>query len=410
MAELYRKREFNNPVLLGEHYKMKAAEQSVITSKRNYYPSLSLNAEYLQIEQNIQQDEIDVFRQGSAGFQNQRVGLEFEQPLFDPSIRPGIDLGKARLEAAQLSLIEAKQDQLRNFIFEYLTAANLKNNILSYQRVLNHLTKQEQDMKQKFENQLATRWDIAVLRHNIVHTKRELSQQSYELNKLLQNLGISDADDSWGTLTKADIQDVLTVEGFQPIEASASRILKAEYKELEAKQAAISSKRLPSLQLIARYDFDNADDSLFGGAREITNYQVGIALSWDLFAGGRILSEIKEYEYLVLAKQAELDAVTRAKSNHRTTTAQNVAQSSAQVIQSKELMAQQKEIMETTAVAYEAGKDSYVNALDAFMLYESSRREYVDAQFNTIRILIEHIGERTGWDRDLLDSVDALFE
>ncbi len=397
-------------VAAASHYRVLAAKQAVTTSRLRFLPSLEFRGEELWVDQDIEQTEIEALRSGRESFSNTRYKLELDQPIFDATLPPQVRAARAHYEQFQIEHEAETGHASRMTVDAFLRAARLQGRLRSLDRVIARLEKEEANVAKMFEEKLATLAEVEIVKRNLVHAQRDHSILSQQLQRECAALGVESVGEGWGTLRENADFSAFDLAGGVPEEGVAERRLAMEIEELRQRESAVKRRGLPSLSLIGRYEFDDAEESLFGGAREITNYEMGVALKWEIMEGPLAISEAREIAYLKMAKQAELEAV-RSRSGHAEQGAGPLnQQADLRLEHSRRLMEHQRSIMEAADRAYQGGTQSFVAALDAFLLYESSVRDWEEARIEQLSLRASQHARRHGWTRDAVALVDAQFE
>lgn len=92
-----------------------AAKQNVTTKKRNYLPRLSFDARELWVDQDITVNDSLGSRGARSDYENTRLNLELDQPLYDPTIKAKIEVARAKgrqVESQAQLIVEAKTRRL----------------------------------------------------------------------------------------------------------------------------------------------------------------------------------------------------------------------------------------------------------------------------------------------------------
>lgn len=395
------------------HYRALAAEQAVTTRQRHYLPSATLEANELWVDQTVDQTEIDVLRQGDSQFGNRRILAEIEQPIFDATLRPELRAARARSNYEHFMREYTVEQVARDTIEHYIEAARLNTLLRSLHRVIARLESEQTPVTRMLDEQLATLEDMATLNRNLIFAQRERADVANRLALTLYRLGLSEVPADWGTLDvdrDTSALDISPSPDRPDTDTDVSdRLLLLERTELEQQLSAAKRSHFPRLSLIGRYEYDDADDSVFGGAREITAFEVGLAVTWDIFEGGTVRSRMRELHYLKMAKDAEREATHQHTQRAREDARLQAEQAGRNVDYSKQLMEYQASIMDASQRGYAAGTQAYLNALEAFVLYESIVRNWENARFDQLVHRIRGHGDQHGWNRDLAAAVDALF-
>ncbi|HWB98698.1 MAG TPA: TolC family protein, partial [Bryobacteraceae bacterium] len=138
-------------------------------------------------------------------------------------------------------------------------------------------------------------------------------------------------------------------------------------------------------------------------------FETGIMLRWNVFDGGINRSKAKEYEYLKKAKEAELLAKRQENERLSRATKEILAQSRRSVAELKDIVEQSKVLTDSAARAYDAGKETYINSVNAYLSSEAAVREWINARHDLVMNQVLAKAQVGGWNKPLVEDVDRLF-
>ncbi|CAN5699516.1 hypothetical protein BH11VER1_BH11VER1_38590 [soil metagenome] len=65
--------------------------------------------------------------------------------------------------------------------------------------------------------------------------------------------------------------------------------------------------------------------------------------------------------------------------------------------------------MVSSARAYDAGKDTYINSINAYLASEAATREWINARHDLVVTQVDAKALADGWNKSLVEKVDTLF-
>lgn len=393
-------------------FHMKAAEQHVVTQKRGYMPRVSIRAREGWKRQDIQQTDTTIFREGRTDFENNRLNVEIDQPLYDPTVKANIEAAEARQRRVGSMNKLTLERQTRAIVEGFLHAVRYYALGQSNDRVIVRLEKELEKVTQSYDVKIATITDVQNIRLALASMRREKSNANQQLSYELSRIGVSSdvPQQNWANLT-GDVDFTIFKGGaaVSPYENAEVESLRAEVDELGSLAAASQRRSWPSLSLYGQYSFDDADGSLFGGAREIEDLELGVAVTWNVFDRGQNRSRAKEYYFQKRAKEAELEARKTAREQQDTYSMELLSQSNRSVVELKDLMEQHKILVDAADRAYEEGKQTYIDSITAYLAYESSVREWEKARHEQLMRNVYFGAQTIGWSEELVQKLDSLF-
>jgi outer membrane protein TolC len=389
-----------------------AAAQNVLTQRYRHLPRVSLTARELWVYQDIQQSSNPTFANGNESFGNTRLNVVLDQPIYDPTISPLVDAARARQRQADALGRDADSSRTRRALQDFIETARLHAIIASCNLSVARLDKELADSARSLEARVATVTDVQNIRLALSAVRRERNNYEQRLANHLANLGTrADALKSISvSLTPAADTTTFDSTGSASSDRSvAVDVLTAQAAELGHQSTAASRRSLPVLGLYTQYGYDDAGGSEFGGAREVSTFEIGLAVRWDIFDRNMNRSEARELSLRRRAKEAELRAASAIATQTSGYDARLVEQSVTSTADLADLVKQHEVLRDATARAYDAGKESYLNAINAYLACESTRREWINARHDLLLNRIAAQARATGWDQSLVQKVDTLF-
>jgi outer membrane protein TolC len=402
----------SDPTASVSQYKTKAAEQNVITQKRGYLPRLTVNANVAWAYQDIIESGSPLFPSGKEDFDRTRSQVEFDQPLFDPSIKSSIDVSKAQLKQTEAKGRLSQEYHTQRIIHEYLRLARFKELIGSADRVITKLESESESITKSNNAKIATINEVQSIKLSLAAMRRERNNFELQQNRSLAILGVGPEAVKAATINPNSLKSFAAdASPKAPLEENQAeiRVLEAEAAEF-ASQAKLEKKRwLPTVSLYAQYGLFKDGGSVFGGPLNQNIYEAGLVLRWNIFDRGIGRSKAKEYEYLVKAKEAEL--AMKQQENQRLDNASKhlLSQSTRSLDELADIVEQSKVLKDSAFRAYDAGKETYINFISAYLASEASIREWIAARHELVMNQVIVNAQTQGWNRTLVENVDRLF-
>lgn len=392
-------------------WNLKAADQNVQTQRMRYLPKLSLIARELWVYQDIRQSGTTVFQNGHDSYDSTRLNVIVDQPIYDPTIAPLVEASKARKRQAEILGRDAHEAQTRQLVEGFVDTARFQALIASCDRVIARLEKELDSVSKSHDAKIATVTDVQNIRLALAAVKRERNNFNDRLAYSLGLLGDSAERLKTPGVRLSPDADPASISAGASASARtpAAELVTAEAAEIGHQATATQRRSLPVLSLYSQWGLDSAGGSEFGGARDLSNYEVGLAVRWDIFDRGMNYSEARELKYRQHAKEAELRALAATSGRTDQRGRQLVEQAASAEADLADLVKQHEILRDASARAYDAGKESYLNSINAYLSYESTLREWVNARHDRVQSQAASQARASGWDSALVQKVDALF-
>lgn len=385
----------------------RVADEEVNITRKEYFPQLSLEAKQLYIGQNIDQTD-SIFQQGTDEYENTRMKAEINQPLLDLTLKHKLNAADASKRVVVDTGRVKREAEVEFFITNMLSAARYANLELSLERVMARLEDELIKVNENFDAKLATLEDLETVRAAAAAMRQEKRSFGQQVKVRFFELGIDPL--SPNDLLLSDGLD-LPLDDFAGTDTNVHiDALEAEVDYFESQIKAAKYKDAPSLGLYGLYIYDNAVGSLFGGERSLQVYEVGVSLRWNFFDRGINRAEIRRLTYLKQAKEQEIQALPDLREREINFAAQRVEVAQETMGTYASQVGYQRNIMEASEQSYEeGGHDSYINMINAYLIYEALLWQEIHGKFDYIEAQLELAAAKHGWIPELLGSLDDLF-
>ncbi len=391
-------------------YRLQAAQQRVITEKRAYRPLVSMEAEELYVSEDVDSSN-PIFRDGNAKYGNTRIRLNIEQPIYDASIRLNVESEQKRSDkqSALVKIIET--ETTRSFLQSYFSVALYDVINQSYLRVIQQLERELGKANVRLDRKLATVDEIENLKLQLVSSQRDARLNRVLLQRNLGKLGKTPTKNGIHILSKtADLSIFSALKDTDETAVSPKiSALENEISSLELQAEGKRKERLPKVNLLGLYEYDDANESIFGGDRRLESYAVGVGLRWKLYQRGTIESKTQELLYQQLAKEAELEAVKGQMDKGVDESKWTLDASLQQALDAEKLVNHQATIKQALDKGYQAGTASFASSLDAMLYYEATVREWEKARYEVLFKYIDFKARLLEFSDSDIRTLDALF-
>lgn len=409
LMDVYSRIMTTDPASRAIDFHNKAAEQNVITQQGSYLPKIGVTAREAWAYQNIRESGNPIFPPSKGDFERRRVGVEVEQPLFDPTVKLSIEASKARLRQVQSRGALDTEFRTGEIVREYLRLARFKELIGSVDRVIARLESESAAIAKSKDAKIATVGDVQAIKLSLAAMKRERNNFAQYQNRSLAMLGVGPEVLQSLSMSSDTLKDFASPDAAGREQNPALLVLRAEIDEYASLASMESRRSLPTLGLYGQYGLYQDGGSVFGGPLDQDLYEVGAVLKWDIFDRGINNSKAQEYEYLKRAKEAELLGRQRESERASKSARDIMAHSERSVAELADLVEQNKVLMLSAARAYDAGKETYINSLNAYLTSEAAIREWIIARHDLVMTQVAARAEIDGWNKSLVEKVDTLF-
>lgn len=410
LYEMLKQNEDQGARINAAKYRMKAAEQRIEIQKSAYGPLISIDAEELYASEEIKSSS-PVFRDGLAKYGNARIRLNIEKPLYDSSIKYKV---QAKQKQAQKfgALVRVVQTESKQKILKAYISAGLYGVVNeSYKRVITQLGSELNKASIRLDNKLATVSEIENLKVQLLSTERDARLNKVLLQRSLGEIGKKPFKTNQYYLNQnVDLVNFTSLtSGDNTVTAPVLSILSDEIQSLSLEAEGVRREKFPKLNFLGRYEYSDANESIFGGDRRLETYSVGIGLKWELYRRGVMKPRHQALIYEKMAKEAEVKAIKdelkkgSSESEWTLTALYKRAQDAAK------LVAHQATIKQSLEKGYNAGTESFAAALDAMLYSEATIREWEKSRHEVLLKYIDFKAQLLEFSDFDLKALDALF-
>lgn len=405
----------NDPGLKRAGFEHAASREIKKQAFSEFLPQIGLTGEYIQTDQEIVSSDNEVFDSGSTDFPTTTYDVSLSLPLFHYETWVQYRQAKKQLLYADVGYSIANQEMMIKVSELYFAALAARDAVVSAaaekKAVETHFflakAKHESgqapvtdlyDAKARLSQVMATEIEAGHFLEDAVIALQEMTGPFEETISGLK------ADI---TLVAPDPDDVETW-----IERSINTNLALISKKyaVDVADEEVRKQRtghFPTLDLAARYNYNETDGSLFGGGSEVDTQEVSIQVNLPLYQGGYVNSKTREARQMLNAAKADLERERRAverlvrSSFFGVKTAILRTQALRESVKAHELAAESK------LEGFKSNLYPILAYLDAERDLEIVRQEYARARYDYILSslkLKQAAGTLSGADMELLEA------
>ena len=391
LDEMIRIALVNNPQVdsAGEQ---KVQRQGQLTQARaSYLPQATITGDYgrLRIEDLQPTDEDNIAHGGAS----------VRQLIYDFGRTSGaIDAGQSNLEASDANLNQVEQNIMLLVKQAYYNVLEKKHLIKVYEEAVTNYEQFLYQAKEFFQAGVRTRIDVVNAEVELSSSRLRLLQGQYDLKsariELERILGIVPYDGNYDpvpilhNLDRVDAQMphlpgplaqllLLAEEHRQDI-----RQQKAIIKTAEAYIRQADSGYWPSVGAIAGVDSYDTDLTAFSD-----QWNVGVALTWEIFSGFRTRGEVAEAKALHRENQFRLHELELFVTQEVTDNLLRADESRESVLLNIETVGLAAENLELASERYKAGLSDIIEYNDAQLRHTTARGDLISSYFSYLTSL-----------------------
>lgn len=390
LLDIYHAAQSHDAVFASAKAARQAGQEKLPQGRSLLLPSVNLNANSTFNDINTQYRGTTIFSSGDKRYNNHGYGVSLVQPLFREQNWATYTESELQVVQTEEQFNLAQQDLVLRAAQAYFDVLIAQDSVqlAAAQKVA--ISEQLEEAKRNFEVGTATitdtheaqaRFDLIVAQEiaaqSSLEVKRRTLQQLInavpgELNPLGASLPLEPPQptnlDKW-------VEDAQLHNHQVAIAKAAAELAD---KEVDRNRGG----HLPTVDLVANYSKNVANNSTFGVGTETTATSVGVQLNMPLFQGGVIQSKWREAEANRERANQDLENTRRNVELQTRQAYLGVVSGIAQVQALQQALKSSEKLLEASKLGYEVGVKTNLDVLNAQQQAFSTRRDLYQAEYN----------------------------
>ncbi len=388
LLSIYERAEKEDAEFAQAQARFDAAEQQWPQARAAVLPQVNATASRSEVE------NTDEIADNTNSFDQERYQLELTQTLFDWSAFANLDRADAAVAQAEADLATARQELIVRVAEAYFDVLTARDGLRFAGAEKRAVERQLEQARERFEvglipitdvKEAQASFDLAVSRE--LEAQNELDRASEALRRIVgRRPGSLDG-----------VQQRLPLKPPEPPDASAwvDRAVEQNPDLLAARSATEAARHglrearggyYPEVELFARRS--NTDSSFTQGGRvepfEETEDEIGVQVSWNLFAGGRTSARSGEARAEFQEAQAAVTDARRGVQQRTRDSFRAVETSLAQVRALRQAVESNRSRVEATRSGFEVGTRTSVDVLNAVRDLYRAQSDLSEARYDYI--------------------------
>ncbi|MFN4236852.1 MAG: TolC family outer membrane protein [Vogesella sp.] len=380
----------NDPKYLAAKSDFMIAAESVPQARAALLPSAVIDVSRSMVQQNITEAPNKAFPTGSTNYPSFSWSLSISQPVLKLPAIYKLDQAELAIEQAKLNVVAAEQDLLLRTSAAYLGLLAALDGMELSSAEREATQKQFELAKSRLDNGLGT---IAQVHDTESRFSLARAREIEARNRL------QDARSALKEIVGSDVAAVLSFKThFDPalpqpanpeawVDAAINQNIALQSRKLAEQIAGLEIKRqkggyYPTMALVGTTNGQNTKGSFYGGGQRQQNNELALKLNMPVYEGGMTNSLVREAG--VRLEKAMLEREQEERKTERATRAayQSVETSASMLEALRKAVIAQDSALQTRQEGYKAGVSSVVAVADAYRLYYSARRDYLQARYD----------------------------
>lgn len=388
LLSVYQRAEAEDAEFAQAQARFEAAEQQWPQARAAVLPQVNASASRSEV------DNTDEISGNSTSFDQERYQLELTQTLFDWSAFANLDRADAAVARAEADLATARQELIVRVAEAYFDVLTARDGLRFAQAEKRAVERQLEQARERFEvglipitdvKEAQASFDLAVSRE--LEAQNELDRAREALRRIV------------GRRTSAleDVDEELPLKPPEPPEPNAwvDRAVEQNPDLLAARSATEAARHglrearggyYPEVELFARRSHTDSSFTQAGQVvpSEETDDEIGVQLTWNLFAGGRTSARSGEARAEFQEAQAAFTDARRGVQQRTRDSFRAVETSLAQVRALRQAVESNRSRVEATRSGFEVGTRTSVDVLNAVRDLYRAQSDLSEARYDYI--------------------------
>lgn len=390
LPQLFERALENDPKYLSAKTDFLISAEGVPQARAALLPTAVIDLSRSMAHQKITEAPNKAFPTGSTSYPSSSWSLTISQPVLKMPAIFKLDQAELAVEQAKLNVVAAEQDLLLRTASSYLALLAALDGVELSSAEREATQKQYELAKSRLENGLGT-----IAQVHDTESRYSLSRaREIEARNRLQ-----DARSALKEIVGSDVAALLPFKAhFDPampqpanpeawVDAAVSQNIALQSRKLAEQIAGLEIQRqkggyYPTLALVGTANGQASKGSFYGGGQRQQNTELALKLSMPAFEGGMTNSLVREAG--VRLEKAMLEREQEERKTERAARAayQSVETSASMLEALRKAVIAQDSALQTRQEGYKAGVASVVAVADAYRLYYSARRDYLQARYD----------------------------
>ncbi|HEY3488040.1 MAG TPA: TolC family outer membrane protein, partial [Gammaproteobacteria bacterium] len=386
LLELYALAERSDPSIRAAYAEYRAIEQQVPQSWANLLPQISGSISESYSKTEVEASNLLNDSDGDTkGFE-----INASQSIYNHSYWQQLSQANIVAAQAEADYNAARQDLILRIASAYFSVLGAIDNLAFAEAERKSVEQQLEQTKQRFEVGLIAITDVKesqaqydqavaseIQAQNALSTAKEalwaiVNSYPEQINPLNEQMPLQPPDPA----DKQKWVDKALAENLVLLSADFAR--NAAQQEVDIQR----SGHFPTIDLTARHNYSDEEESRFGGASETTDTIVTLSLNVPIFAGGGQHARVKEAVYRRDATRERYEATRRQVTQQTRDAYQNIVADISTVTALKQALISSEAAYEATSAGYEVGARNSVEVLTALRNVFEAKRNYAQTRYN----------------------------
>ena len=373
-------------------YDNAASSEIIKQAYSRLFPTLTLKAEHTNTKDKIRSSDNTVYGSGNAYYSGDSYTIALVQPILNFSYIMGVIKAKEEILRSDVEYVNAQQEIIIRVAKNYFNTLSAKDNYEFYKSELAAVEQHYNLAKAQLDNGQIPVTDMLDAKARSANVFADMTEAENELDDAREALYVVSGQKD---IKLSGIQTDASLVALEPedldswIQIALEKNLEIKIEEHEVEIAKCEVKRLkadhfPVLNLELRDEWRDVDGSLFGGGSEVETQEIAFQLSFPIYKGGFVSSQVREAIQLHKAAKEGLRNKTLDVKKKTRSTYLGVKSAIIRANSYKKSVEAQELTLEAKQQGFRSGLFTSLDVLDAERDLYEAKRDYAKARYGYI--------------------------
>ncbi|NRA17370.1 MAG: TolC family outer membrane protein [Oceanospirillaceae bacterium] len=386
---VYQQAQESDPIYQAGFHQHQASIEIYQQAKAVLLPNIKLSYNRTDTTQDIVSSDNAVFNAGSTSFPTTALNLSITQSIYSFSNWAYFKQAKEEVKRVAAELEEVNQSLIFRVAEAYFSVLGEQDNFVAIAAEASALEKHFELVSNQRSSGLARMTDFLDAQARFLQAQARKVEIANDLQDAIQGLRemtgiLPDNLIALGNELQLVKPDPYVADNWLHLAAQQNPLVLAKRSAVAVSLQEVRRQRgghYPTLDLTMTQNNQETEGSLFGGGSEVDTRTMMFTLTVPIYAGGAVVSKVRETLNLQYKAQDELEQTLRANARETRAAFNGVVGSISKVRALKKSLEAYELAVEAKRTSYQSGLESGVSVLDAERDLFIARSDFSSARY-----------------------------
>jgi len=389
LIDVYQQAKESDPIYYAGFHQHQASIEIYQQAKAVLLPNIKLSYNRTDTTQDIVSSDNAVFNSGKTSFPTTALNLSITQSIYSFSNWAYFKQAKEEVKRVAAELEEVNQSLIFRVAEAYFSVLGEQDNFVAIAAEASALEKHFELVSNQRSSGLARMTDFLDAQARFLQAQARKVEIANDLQDAIQALRemtgvLPDSLIALGNELQLVKPDPYVADNWLELAAEQNPLVLAKRSAVAVSLQEVRRQRgghYPTLDLTMTQNNQETEGSLFGGGSEVDTRTMMFTLTVPIYAGGAVVSKVRETLNLQYKAQDELEQTLRANARETRAAFNGVVGSISKVRALKKSLEAYELAVDAKRTSYQSGLESGVSVLDAERDLFIARSDFSSARY-----------------------------